>query len=66
MSQPSFLGDGSNPRKTDARWFRLAKILGAMQDNCGGPAINNPRLTDTQRILEQKILCTASGQLYGG
>ena len=36
MANPTFLSDGSTPRRTDARWAILQKILGATIDGGGG------------------------------
>ncbi len=35
MPSPTFLGDGSTPRRTDAQWVILQKILGSMTDGGG-------------------------------
>lgn len=36
MASPTFLGDGSTPRRSDPRWVVLQKILGATVDGGGG------------------------------
>jgi hypothetical protein len=36
MAQPTFLGDGSTPRRSDALWAIEQKILGATIDGGGG------------------------------
>lgn len=36
MAEPTFLGDGSTPRRSDALWAIEQKILGALRDGGGG------------------------------
>lgn len=36
MAEPTFLGDGSTPRRSDAQWAIEQKILGAVIDGGGG------------------------------
>lgn len=36
MASPTFLSDGSTPRRTDAKWVILQKILGAEVDGLSG------------------------------
>ena len=35
MASPSFLGDGSTPRRSDTQWVIMQKILGAEIDGLG-------------------------------
>lgn len=36
MASPTFLGDGHDPRRSDALWAIEQKILGALIDGAGG------------------------------
>lgn len=36
MASPTFFGDGHTPRRSDAKWVVLQKILGAEIDGGGG------------------------------
>lgn len=63
---PFYLSDGSNPRRSDTRWFRLTKILSASNDICGSLPQDHSSLHDTQAVLEDKIYCTAAGVPYAG
>lgn len=68
MAQPDFLGDGHTQRRSDTKWLVWAKTLGEYQDSLGGSALaaNNPRRSDTLRILKQKLLCAIDGVTYTG
>lgn len=63
-----FFTDHTTPRRTDPRWSVLVKWLQAVQDNLGGAALpaNDPRRTDTRRILLQKTDAAKSGVSYTG
>jgi len=63
---PFFLSDGSNPRKTDSRWYRWVKILSASNDICGGNALNHASINDTIAQLQTKVWATAEGQSWVG
>lgn len=68
MPQPLFLGDGYDPRRSDAKWVVWAKNLGRYQTGLGGSALdeNNPNRSDTLRILKQKLLCAIDRVRYTG
>lgn len=66
MAQDQFLSDGSTPRKTDARWFRWAKMLLRYQNVSGARAANDLRKTDTIREVKQKLLNAIQGTSYTG
>lgn len=53
--EPSFISDGATPRRTDSRWFRWLKILGVIQNEAGADPDNNPRRSDTIRMLQEKV-----------
>lgn len=36
MASPTFFGDGHTPRRSDAKWVILQKLLGAEIDGGGG------------------------------
>lgn len=65
---PSFLGDGYDSRRSDAKWVVWAKNLGRYQSGLGSSALsaNDPARSDTLRILKQKLLCAIDGVPYTG
>lgn len=66
MSEPIFLGEGSEPYPNDTLWVTTAKILGVYQDQAGALPENNPRRSDTLRILRRKTLFAIQGAAYLG
>jgi hypothetical protein len=66
MAEPVFLGDGTTERRTDSRWVRWVKILGAYQNSPGALAANNPLRGDPIRVIKQKVLNAVNGTSYTG
>lgn len=66
MAEPSFLGDGDDPRRSDTKWLRWTKMLGEYQNRSGALSANNPRRSDGIRVVKQKLLCAISGVSYTG
>ena len=67
MAQPTWLSDGTTPRRTDTRRIITAKWLGALQNMLGTTfAANDPHPHDTWRVLLEKIDCAKSGVAYHG
>lgn len=64
--EPSFLGDGADPRRTDTKWLRWVKMLGQYQNEAGALAANNPLRGDPIRVVKQKLLCAINGVSYTG
>lgn len=66
MAQPEFFSDGTTGRVTDGKLWLLKKWLGVWQNKGGALAANNPRITDGERVTEDKILCAKKGIAYPG
>jgi len=66
MAEPSFLGDSTTPRRSDAKWVRWVKILGSYQNAPLAIAANNPRRSDGIRVIKQKVLNAVRGTSYTG
>jgi len=66
--EPSFLGDGYFQRRSDTKWTVVCKKLGEVQSALGASALpaNNPRRSDTKRVLLQKWLCALNSVSYTG
>ena len=65
MAEPSYFSEGVTQRRPDTRLRVWTKILGALQ-NDGGLVGNNPRRTDSLRIIKQKVLHAYQGTTYNG
>lgn len=65
---PSFLGDGTTPRRSDAKRIRWVKILLRFQAQAGGSAlaVNDPLINDPTRVIKQKVLNSIRGTAYTG
>jgi hypothetical protein len=66
MPEPSFLGDGVTPVRTDTRWTHWVKMLGDYQNRSGSLPANNPARSDGLRVIKQKLLCAIAGTSYTG
>lgn len=66
MAEPSFLGDGTVPRRSDAKWVRWTKMLGTYQNSPSAIAANNPKRGDGIRVVKQKLLNALRGTTYTG
>lgn len=67
MAQPTFLGDGSTPRRSDAQWAIEQKILGALLDGFGGGGGGGVTFGATQAeagVLNQYVAVTVNGTPY--
>lgn len=62
----AFLGDGSTPRRSDAKRIRWVKMLLNYQSISGSLAANEPQINDPIRVIKQKLLCSLLGQSYTG
>lgn len=66
MAQPDFLSAGATPSPIDTKLRIWVKILGQYQNNIGGGlAANNPRPTDTLRVIKEKWNAALNGTAYG-
>jgi len=66
VDMPSFLGDGSTPRRSDAKRIRWVKMLLNYQSIGGSLAANEPQIHDPIRVIKQKLLCSLLGEPYTG
>lgn len=66
MAEPIYFSEGVEPRSTDTRLRITTKILGRLQNAVGALVANNPRRTDTRRIIKQKWLNALVGTAYNG
>lgn len=55
MAQPAFLSNGTTPLATDTKWFLWVRILGKVQNEAGALPHNDPKPTDTIRMLRLKL-----------
>lgn len=66
MAEPSYYSEGTEQRRLDTKLRISTKILGATQNGSGALVANNPRRSDTRRIIKQKWLNALVGTAYNG
>ena len=62
MSQPSYFKLGATALRTDTKYVRWARRLGAFQDATAGDSRYNPRRTDTQYGILNKLASSVNGK----
>ena len=62
MPNPTFLGDGYTPRRSDTQWAIEQKILGAIVDGLGGSGAGGAGLSGTGS--PEGVVTASPGSLY--